>query len=152
LGSRPLWVNTGKEQLVVPLTSVEAVRRAAPRAEAFTNLASEDGLPMAYVFAPGGVAGIESRFFFPQGTAMLEDPATGSAAANLGGWLLATQAPLPIALRISQGDQTGRPSTLHLDVDRERRIFVGGDVVEIGRGSVTLEAQGGAAGVAGRAG
>jgi PhzF family phenazine biosynthesis protein len=138
VGSRPLWVNAGREQLIVPLTSVEAVRRAAPRVDTFENLQSQDGISMAYVFAPSGVGAIESRFFFPQGTAMLEDPATGSAAANLGGWFLATRAALPIALQISQGDRTGRPSTLHLNVDVEGRIFVGGDVVEIGRGSVTL--------------
>lgn len=138
LGSRPLWVNAGKEQLIVPLTSVEAVRRAAPRADAFENLNSQDGHSMAYVFAASGSGSIESRFFFPQGPAMLEDPATGSAAANLGGWLLATHAALPIALQISQGDRTGRPSTLYLNVDGDGRIAVGGDVVEIGRGSVTL--------------
>jgi PhzF family phenazine biosynthesis protein len=138
VGPRPLWVNAGREQLIVPLASVEAVRRAAPRVEAFENIKSEDGISMACVFAPGGEGRIESRFFFPQGPAMLEDPATGSAAANLGGWFLATQAALPMALEISQGDLTGRPSTLHLNVDREGRIFVGGDVVEIGRGSVTL--------------
>ncbi len=33
---RPLWVNTGKEQLVVPVASPEAVRRARPRADAFS--------------------------------------------------------------------------------------------------------------------
>jgi PhzF family phenazine biosynthesis protein len=138
LGSRPLWVKAGTEQLIVPLTSVEAVRRAAPRADAFASLRSEDGPSMAYVFAPSGLGSIESRFFFPQGAAILEDPATGSAAANLGGWFLGMREPLPIALQISQGDRTGRASTLHLHVDGEGRIFVGGDVVEIGRGSVTL--------------
>src|SRR5689334_3942424 len=46
----PLWVSTGREQLVVPLASVEAVRRAAPRADAFKRLKSVDGNSMAYVF------------------------------------------------------------------------------------------------------
>src|SRR5882724_3281653 len=30
IGERPLWVKAGKEQLVVPLTSTDAVRKAAP--------------------------------------------------------------------------------------------------------------------------
>src|SRR5450631_4869965 len=30
IGERPLWVKAGKEQLVVPLTSTDAVHRAAP--------------------------------------------------------------------------------------------------------------------------
>jgi predicted PhzF superfamily epimerase YddE/YHI9 len=39
---------------------------------------------------------------------------------------------------ISQGEQIGRPSTLYLDVDTDRQIRVGGDVIELGRGSITL--------------
>ena len=34
IGERPLWVKAGKEQLIVPLPSLEAVRRAAPQANA----------------------------------------------------------------------------------------------------------------------
>ena len=88
IAERPLWVNAGKEQLLVPVTSPEAVRRARPRTDAFARLKSEDGHGMAYVFSDGGDAAgtVVSRFFFPSGPAVLEDPATGSACANLGGW------------------------------------------------------------------
>ena len=60
-------------------------------ADAFTRLASVDGQSMAYVFADEGDAKgtVVSRFFFPSGAAILEDPATGSACANLGGWFCA---------------------------------------------------------------
>jgi trans-2,3-dihydro-3-hydroxyanthranilate isomerase len=79
-----------------------------------------------------------ARFFFPVGAAILEDPATGSATANLGAWCLNMQRSLPIQLQISQGEFVDRPSTLFLDVNREAQVFVGGDVLEIGRGSITL--------------
>jgi predicted PhzF superfamily epimerase YddE/YHI9 len=46
--------------------------------------------------------------------------------------------PLPVQLQISQGEFAGRPSTLFLDVNHEGQVFVGGDVLEIGRGSITL--------------
>src|SRR5690348_9245037 len=46
----PLWVSAGREQLIVPLTSVDAVRRTRPRADAFTRLQSAEGASMAYVF------------------------------------------------------------------------------------------------------
>jgi predicted PhzF superfamily epimerase YddE/YHI9 len=39
---------------------------------------------------------------------------------------------------ISQGELVGRPSTLYLDVDANRQIQVGGEVIELGRGSITL--------------
>jgi len=138
IAERPLWVKAGKEQLIVPLNSADAVRRAAPRAEAFSSLQSEDGLSMAYVFAEVGSDRILARFFFPQGAVMLEDPATGSATANLGGWWLAMQRPVPVALEIAQGEVTGRSSALRLNVTAEGRIDVGGEVVEIGSGTVQL--------------
>jgi PhzF family phenazine biosynthesis protein len=138
VGERPLWVKAGKEQLIVPLTSERAVRTAKPNAELCEQVLSEDGHSMAYVFAELGGGRILSRFFFPVGGAMIEDPATGSATANLGGWFIAAQRPLPVAVEISQGEYAARPSTLYLKVDAERRIFVSGDVIELARGVVNL--------------
>jgi trans-2,3-dihydro-3-hydroxyanthranilate isomerase len=138
IGERPLWVKAGKEQLVVPLRSAEAVRRAAPQPLALSKIKSEDGIGMAYVFALHDSSTALARFFFPQGAAILEDPATGSATVNFGGWCLAMQRPLPLQLQISQGELVGRPSTLYLRVDAQRQIFVGGDVVELGTGTVHL--------------
>jgi len=136
---RPLWVKAGTEQLIVPLKSPDAVRRAAPRMENFTGIQSDAGHSMAYIFAPSGVDQFEARFFFSQGNTMLEDPATGSATANFGGWCLAMQRKLPIRYQIAQGDMVGRPSTLYLDVGTARQIRVGGDVAEIAHGEVTLD-------------
>ncbi len=139
LAERPLWVNAGKEQLLVPVRSPEAVRRARPRADAFTQLRSEDGHSMAYVFADEGDAraSVVSRVFFPSGAAVLEDRATGSACANLGGWYAATRPGADIARTVSQGDEVHRPSTLYLRVSAGA-ITVGGDVVDLGRGTLTL--------------
>lgn len=146
LAERALWVNTGKEQLIVPLASAEAVRRARPRADAFTRLQSEDGHSMAYVFADAGNAAgtVEARFFFPSGAAILEDPATGSACANLGGWFRVMRPGEGIDRAVSQGEAVGRPSTLYLSVPppsasgQGGRIFVGGHVIELGRGRIAL--------------
>jgi PhzF family phenazine biosynthesis protein len=137
IGERPLWVNAGTEQLVVPLKSEAAVRRVRVRADLLAQLASVDGHGMAYVFAPCG-AGLLARFFFPHGGSALEDPATGSATANLGGWYLAMGRTLPCEFEISQGEYAGRTSALRLRVDAERQIFVSGDVVELGRGTINL--------------
>jgi predicted PhzF superfamily epimerase YddE/YHI9 len=103
------------------------------------GIRSEDGMSMAYVFAVNGGSTALARFFFPQGAAIIEDPATGSATANFGGWCLAMQLPLPVALQIAQGEFVGRPSSLFLHVDAGGQIFVGGDVIEIGRGTIALD-------------
>jgi len=137
IAERPLWVNAGVEQLMVPLASEAAVRRVNVRADLLEQLPSAEGHSQVYVFAPAG-AGLLARFFFPQGRAVLEDPGTGSACANLGGWCLATGRTLPCEFDISQGEYTGRPAALRLRVDEERNVQVSGDVVELGRGSITL--------------
>ena len=118
IGDWPLWVNAGKEQLVVPVRSADAVRRAAPRPDAFSRLKSEDGQSMALVFHDEGDESrkVEARFFFPKAAAILEDPATGSACANLGGWFTVVRPQTDIIRVVSQGEMVGRPSTLDLSV------------------------------------
>jgi trans-2,3-dihydro-3-hydroxyanthranilate isomerase len=138
IGERPLWVKAGKEQLVVPLTSLDAVRRTTPVPSAMAKIRSEDGLSMAYVFSFGDEGKALARFFFPVGGAILEDPATGSATANFGAWCLCMKRELPVQLEIAQGEYVDRPSTLFLEVDGDRQVFVGGDVLEIGRGTINL--------------
>ena len=143
--SPPLWVDTGSEQLVIPLASANAVRRAAPRAELILAYGHTGQRAMAYVFAPeskvsssAGTRAMVARFFFPKHGAVVEDPGTGSACANLGGWLIATGAPLPQRIAIAQGDAVGRPCRLGLEVTADRKIRVSGRVVELARGTVTL--------------
>lgn len=135
----PLWVSAGREQLIVPLVSAAAVKRARPQADAFARLKSADGASMAYVFHDAGDAAgtVESRFFFPNGAAILEDPATGSACANLGGWFSVVRPKTDIRRVVSQGEAVQRPSTLYLDVTHGA-IHVGGDVIEVSRGTFTL--------------
>jgi trans-2,3-dihydro-3-hydroxyanthranilate isomerase len=139
VGEFPLWISAGREQLIVPVTSPEAVRRARPRADAFTRLKSAEGASMAYVFhdAGDGAGTVESRFFFPSGPAILEDPATGSACANLGGWFTVIRPQVDIARVVSQGEAVQRPSTLYLEVKRGA-IHVGGNVIELARGTLQL--------------
>jgi PhzF family phenazine biosynthesis protein len=142
----PLWVDTGSEQLVIPLASAAAVRRATARADLLRAHGSNESRAMAYVFAPDadrgsgadGARPVIARFFFLKHGAVTEDPGTGSACANLGGWLLATGAALPQRLAVAQGDAVGRPCRLGLEVVADRRILVSGRVVELGHGSITL--------------
>ena len=131
----PLWVDTGSDQLVIPLASFDAVKRAAPDGRAMQVHGSNGTRAMAYVFAREGDR-VLARFFFPKHGAVIEDPGTGSACANLGGWLLATDAPLPQRLSIDQGEAVSRRCRLGLEVTADRRIRVSGRVVELGRGTL----------------
>jgi len=138
LASQPLWVNVGVEQLIVPLRSPDDVRAAQADPRLLREFGTGvDGEALMYVWAPTGPETIESRFFFAQNNAAIEDPATGSACANLGGWFLAN-GERGIRRRIRQGSAIQRPSVLDLVVNDRGTIFVSGAVREVGRGTFTI--------------
>jgi trans-2,3-dihydro-3-hydroxyanthranilate isomerase len=139
IADRPLWVDAGKEQLMVPVRDADAVVRTKPKADAFTRLKSVDNLSMALVFADAGDAkgSVKARFFFPKGPAILEDPATGSACSGLGGWFCAMRPGTDITRVVTQGDEILRPSNLYLTV-KAGTVFVGGDVVDLAAGQLSL--------------
>jgi trans-2,3-dihydro-3-hydroxyanthranilate isomerase len=139
IGELPLWVNTGNDQLLVPLVSPDAVARCLPVPSLAEHHANESGMVKVYVWAETEDENIVARFFFGKNRgAIAEDPGTGSACANLGGWMIAVGRALPLSRLIQQGEQTGRPCRLRLAVDATGGIFVSGRVIELGRGTVLL--------------
>ncbi len=138
VSDEPLWVNAGVEQLVVPIATSHLVRSAKPvlsliARHGFTATRQE---AMVYLWA-SDTAEWTVRFFFTANGTLLEDPATGSACANLGGWML-TKGRAPMTATLRQGDAIARPSRLGLRVDDEAGIFVTGSVIELGRGQIVL--------------
>ncbi|MDB5771408.1 MAG: phenazine biosynthesis protein PhzC/PhzF [Burkholderia sp.] len=142
--SEPLWVDTGADQLLIPLRTSDAVRLAAPASELLAQWpVSSLGRKTAYVFAfdeeSHGKGRVLARYFFTtQGGGISEDPGTGSACASLGGWLIGTGRSVPASFDIHQGEAVGRPCRLVLNVTADRKIRVGGRVIEIGRGNVDV--------------
>ncbi|SNS48061.1 phenazine biosynthesis protein PhzF family [Noviherbaspirillum humi] len=138
----PLWMDTGAQHLMVPVRSVEAVRRAAPDSRRFDIWPSNSqGRKVAYVFARDHIMPdrLLSRFFSvrPSG-AIAEDPGTGSACANLGAWLLREGVALPARYEVEQGEAVNRKSLLRLALDADGTIRVGGRVLGLGSGSITV--------------
>ncbi len=139
IGESAMWMDTGFEQLLTPVKSAKALRNASVNPAVAPRYATEHGQIKIYLWAQVGPHEVHARFFFTLGPGMIgEDPGTGSACANLGGWMIATGRALPLDLVVRQGDHLGRPCRLHLSVDAERNIFVGGRVIEIGRGEVSV--------------
>lgn len=139
IAGEPLWVNAGVEQLIVPLASVDAVVRVRPQPDAFTARCSNAREAQAYVYAFDGTRRVISRYFWGHADMIFEDPGTGSACANLGGYLLVNGAKTPFRHEIHQGAATGRPCVLHLAVDTDSRIHVSGRVIEVMRGELRLD-------------
>jgi len=139
IAGEPLWVSTGVEQLVIPVAAAEHVRAARPVPALLERWGYSETRreAMAYVWAAAGDEW-PVRFFFTANGACLEDPATGSACANLGGWWIATGRARPMSATLRQGDAVGRPSRLGLRVDEDGGIHVTGAVIELGRGTLDV--------------
>lgn len=134
-----LWVDTGSEQLIVPLASADAVQRCRPNVERLArHCVGRKRRALAYIWSREDAQRIRVRFFFEKQGGLAEDPGTGSACANLGGWFIAHAQPLPLEAILMQGDHLGRACRLGLRVDAQQRIFVSGRVIEIGQGVITI--------------
>ncbi len=133
------WVNTGTEQLLVPVRDVDALRALQPDYEGLakwgTNLARRANVSL---FVLDGTR-VTSRYFWLQGREVREDPGTGSACANLGAWLLERGVKGPATWTIEQGHATGRINHLRLRLDADGRIYVAGRVIPLMRGQIDLD-------------
>ncbi len=150
----PAGVSCGLPFLIVPLTSVDAVRRARVRIDAWTShLASEwAAWPMIFAMTQGEdesampthVRGcdVRARVFVPAST-VPEDPATGSANACLAAYL-AERTPRDgvVTWEVAQGIEMGRPSRLSIEASKRGGVIdavrVGGATVMISEGVMRL--------------
>lgn len=132
----------GVPYLYVPLKSVDAVIRSRIRVDAWEKHLKGQWASEPYVFCadPGGTE-YRARFFAP-GLGVLEDPATGSAAAALAGYV-AKRAPRQAAtlrFTINQGIEMGRPSRLDVEIDTSesgvRAVRVAGSSVLVASGTL----------------
>lgn len=144
----PQGVSCGLPFLIVPVRSLDAVRRARIRLEAWERALGGAWARDVYVVAFGGErpgTDLRARMFGPS-VEVPEDPATGSAATTLGGYLAARDTRTDGTLRwiVEQGFEMGRPSILEIEVDRERgattAVRVGGSSVLVCDGRIELPA------------
>lgn len=152
----PAAVSCGLPFLIMPLTSVAAVRRARLNMDAWQRVLHGrwGAWPLVFAMAaddepaelPAHVRGcdIRARVFVP-GSTVPEDPATGSANAALAGFL-AARTPRDGALRweVAQGVEMGRPSRLSIAAHKSHgsitAIHVGGATVIMAEGTLAIPA------------
>jgi trans-2,3-dihydro-3-hydroxyanthranilate isomerase len=150
----PTVVNCGIPWFLVPLASVDAVRRATIRMEAWQQHLQGKYGSWPFVFAmtngvndanaPAHVHGVDvrARAFLP-GAAVPEDPATGSANACLAGYLAArTPRDGRLTWEVAQGVEMGRASRLSLEVEKANgaitAVRVGGATVVVNDGTMRV--------------
>lgn len=134
----PQAISCGFPFLLVPLRDLDAVRRARVRMDQWDSALKSYWAPDIMVFAKDaerdGV--IRARVFVP-GQGIIEDPATGSAAAALGGYLGARESAASGSFRyvVEQGFEIKRSSFIELEVDKAdgdvSAVRVGGSAVMV---------------------
>ena len=140
-------VSTGLFHLMVPVRSLDAVRRLRPRADLFeAAMVGFEGMAI-YAFAREGVLpGTDAHCrMFAINLGIVEDPATGSAAGPLAAYLAVRAAPAgdgPRRFRFEQGFEMGRESILEAAVDvsagEVTAVRVGGSARIVGQGWLDL--------------
>jgi len=136
----PQLVSTGLPHLLVPVRDEPTLRGATRNDGALRALWKRYGPDCIYLFALTH-HGATARLF-DAGLGIGEDPATGSAAGPLGAYLAARGVGgMPGKLAIRQGDQVGRPSVLHVEVEPEGdswSVRVSGGVAIVGAASFRI--------------
>jgi trans-2,3-dihydro-3-hydroxyanthranilate isomerase len=137
-------VSNGMDFLIIEAQASEVVARARVNLEEAVSVIERHNVAGLYLFArvESRRVNIHARFFAPT-LNVVEDPATGSAAGALGGYLARIlKFPLDLHLVISQGKELGRPSLIYTAVRCDRglvqSVSVTGSAVTVGEGTIFL--------------
>jgi trans-2,3-dihydro-3-hydroxyanthranilate isomerase len=140
-GSPVQKMTAGVSAMVVPLRSLDALRRSRLDRAAYAPLAARGFPELTYLYCrETHHAGNDlcARFFF-EAHGVREDPATGNGAAFLGAYFLqhGLYPEAGFSLRIEQGYEVGRPSLVLLrgrSLAGRHEVSVGGRVIPVVEG------------------
>jgi trans-2,3-dihydro-3-hydroxyanthranilate isomerase len=143
---QPEMVSCGLEYFVIPIRTVGAIRRATLDTARWKRLLADQWAHHVYLVCmetEGEGVDVRVRMFAP-GSGVPEDPATGSAAAALGGYLSAADGrpEAQLSWTVEQGIEIGRPSIIHVEADRNdgatSAVRVGGGAVFVSEGVMRI--------------
>ena len=139
----PQAVSCGLPFLFIPLKSQESLAQATLKRDRWESLLANSWADCVYLFTfETQSAAVRSRMFAPS-LGIEEDPATGSAAAALGGYLgIRDQRNGLLQWQIEQGIEMGRPSSLIVKTFKKegfiQKICVGGSSVMVIQGVMEI--------------
>jgi len=134
----PVQAGVGLEFVLAELTDRAALASCRPVADAFRAGAAAypSSLDFAVLAYARDGAAVAARMFAPLDN-IPEDPATGSAVAALVAWL-AQREGQSLRLIVTQGEDMGRPSTIHAEAEVDgglaRAVHISGRAVRMMEG------------------
>lgn len=138
-------VSTGIKALDVPVASLTSMSRIKVDPNRLSEIYLEFGAVGCYAFSFETLneeSAVHARFFAPA-DAIPEDPATGSAAGSLAGYLVDHGAVETNRFTIEQGDFVGRPSRIFAEVKGKPgkidQVRIGGRAVLVLKGEFLLD-------------
>jgi len=153
---RPIEVvSTGIRSIDIPVCTLEALSRIRVNTSALSDAYVPLGAVGCYAFTfetKEDSSFVHARFFAPSDN-ILEDPATGSAAGALSGYLVShglasdrteitSEGITRTSFAIEQGDIMGRPSRIYAEVtggaNNIDRVKIGGSSVVVAKGEMYL--------------
>lgn len=141
---RPIAVSCGNPFLLVPLVSELAVARARLNIPLWELMLRGSWAPEPYIFSVDERERVVRARLFAPGLGIGEDPATGSAAVAVAGYLAALDPASDATLRwhVRQGIEIGRPSDLYIEADKRDGVVtatrVGGYAVLVSEGDMDI--------------
>ncbi|MHC4692040.1 MAG: PhzF family phenazine biosynthesis protein [Planctomycetota bacterium] len=137
-------VSTGNTMLLIPVKSLSAIRKAKGNTNKITEFFSDKKSIAPYLFTletEDPESKVHTRLFAPH-FGIIEDPATGSAAGPLTGYLLKYNVfDSSFEIVNEQGIEMGRPSKLMMKgciIDNRFQVEIGGKCHFIGRATFNI--------------
>ena len=140
----PQIVSTGVPQLIIPVKSLDALKRAKPDLNALAALKRDHKMTSAHVFCLQGVTETGDTFArnFDAPPEILEDPFTGSATGAMAAYCWRYGLIEKPRFMAQQGHWMDRPGEAHVEIvgsrDDMETIRVGGYAVTVMEGELTL--------------
>ena len=139
--------STGLPCLIVPVRSIDLIRRMEPRRDELTALAKELDVAGVEVFTWGVIdqeSTVHARFFVPL-PGLHEDPASGLPAGALGAYLVENEFIAKDKFEkivVEQGHWMGRPSKIFVRIEKKgsaiNKVEVGGSARVSSRGRLSI--------------
>ena len=127
----PMRAYAGAWHLVLAADRLERLNQLDYDFDALKSLMAREKLTTIQLVWRENDHVFHSRNPFPVG-GVIEDPATGAAAAALGGYLREKRlVQVPTNILIHQGEAMGRPSTLEVEIPASGGIIVSGTAAKI---------------------